>query len=258
MIDFSKYSSIKIGPYVKISPLDDFDIIIGGANNVLISENYKGKICVLSNECDYIIPCTIDGKKALKIGARTSSAKIHRYAKENDIKDFEFLGALPGQLGGLIAMNAGLKEWCISQNLAYVGVLKNGVKQMIKVGSSDFEYRKCLLDGVFLEGVFYIQNGFSKSVVESLKKARANQPKGHSFGSVFKNPAGDFAGRLIEDVGLKGFRHKNMMFSDIHANFMINNGGGSFDSAMYLINLAKEKIHQKHGILLECEVKIYS
>ena len=73
----------------------------------------------------------------------------------------------------------------------------------------------------------------------------------------FKNPKNDSAGRLIEDVGLKGFSRGNMAFSEQHANFLVNLGEGKFEDALYLINLAKHKVYEKHKINLEEEIIIY-
>jgi len=85
---------------------------------------------------------------------------------------------------------------------------------------------------------------------------RANQPKEPSAGSLFKNPEGDHAGRLIEAVGLKGMQIGGMAWSEVHANFLVNKGYGTFSEAMELINLAKQKVQSRFGIALQEEVKI--
>ena len=75
--------------------------------------------------------------------------------------------------------------------------------------------------------------------------------------SCFQNPKGDYAGRLIEEVGLKGFRKGDMAFSEVHSNFLVNLGSGTFEDAIYLINLAKSKIKEKFNIDIQEEVVIY-
>jgi UDP-N-acetylmuramate dehydrogenase len=85
---------------------------------------------------------------------------------------------------------------------------------------------------------------------------RSNQPNDPSAGSCFKNPPGDYAGRLIEAVGLKGVRRGNMAFSEVHANFLVNYGGGIYEDAIRLINEAQQKIFETFGISLQCEVVI--
>ncbi|HOI84359.1 MAG TPA: UDP-N-acetylmuramate dehydrogenase, partial [Campylobacterales bacterium] len=91
---------------------------------------------------------------------------------------------------------------------------------------------------------------------EELKNARKNQPKNPSAGSCFKNPPGDYAGRLLEEAGMKGCRIGDMAFSDIHANFLVNMGNGKVDDALELIELAQKKVMEKSKVKLELEVKV--
>ena len=99
---------------------------------------------------------------------------------------------------------------------------------------------------------------FGADFIISLIKSSPSSPEltRASFGSCFANPSGDHAGRLIEAAGLKGFRIGGCGFSEIHANFLINYGGGSFEDALNLINLAKERVYELFGIRLRCEVVI--
>lgn len=101
-----------------------------------------------------------------------------------------------------------------------------------------------------------LKYGFDKTAVDIFKKMRANQPSTPSAGSCFKNPTGFSAGYLIENVGLKGFRIGDMAYSEIHANFLTNLGDGTYDDAMKLITMAKEKVKDKFGIVLELEIII--
>ena len=101
-----------------------------------------------------------------------------------------------------------------------------------------------------------LEYGFSQKLKDELIKLRANQPKEPSAGSAFKNPKGDYAGRLIEAVGLKGYQIGGMAWSNVHSNFLVNLGDGTFDEAIELIELAKKRVYQKFGIVLEEEVQI--
>lgn len=252
-IDFSRYSSIKIGPKVDVLFIEEGDLIpkerflIGGANNLLVSPS-PPLLMVLSKDFDYI---KFDGSY-LEIGARTPTGKILSFAKKNDIANFEFLAKLPGFLGGAIAMNAGVKEYEIFNIL-----------DAIKIGNSwitpdniDYGYRFAKLPGVVSSARFKITRGFNNSLLSRLLLLRKNQPNYPSAGSFFKNPKGDYAGRLIEAVGLKGYRVGNMGWSKLHANFLVNYGGGSFKEAKELIDLAKYEVYKKFGIRLEEEVKV--
>ena len=251
-IDFSKFSSIKIGGVFKVEVLsEDFDefngVIIGGANNILISQN-PPRLGILSSEFDYI---KFDGE-ILEIGALTKSAKIYNFAKKNNLANFEFLKGIPGTLGGLITMNAGLLGYEISSNL--ISVLTNFGE--FKKDELEFSYRKSKIKGVIKSAKFRILKGFDESLSIEISKKRANQPRGNSFGSCFKNPVGLSAGKLIDECGLKGYKIGNCGFSQEHANFLINYGGGTFNEVLYLINLAKKRVFENFGVNLETEVVI--
>ena len=103
---------------------------------------------------------------------------------------------------------------------------------------------------------FKISRGFDVSLAADFAAKRANQPKGASFGSCFKNPPNDAAGRLIEAAGLKGYRVGGAKFSEQHANFIINFGGASFEDVIALINLAQSRVFEEFGIELETEVVV--
>ena len=94
-------------------------------------------------------------------------------------------------------------------------------------------------------------------MLKEFTKMRDNQPSVASAGSCFKNPKDDFAGRLIEAVGLKGIKKGDMSFSQLHANFLVNYGSGTFEDAVYLIETAKEKIKKEFDIDIEEEIIIY-
>lgn len=250
-IDFSKYSSVRIGGVFEvevISEIIEFDgVVIGGANNILISPN-PPKMAILSSEFDYI---KLENG-VLKIGAKTPSSKIYKFAKDNNLGGFEFIKKIPGTLGGMITMNAGVKEHEISNQLLQITTSK-GIKNASECG---FGYRKSSIDGVIYEASFEIIKEFDDGLSSNLNQKRSNQPKGASFGSCFANPKGNYAGRLLEAAGLKGYRIGGCGFSEYHANFLINYGGGRFEDAMNLINLAKERVKELFGIELKCEVVI--
>lgn len=250
-IDFSKYSSVRIGGIFDVEVLDkmcEFDgVIIGGANNLLISPN-PPKMGILGSEFDYI---KLENG-VLKIGAKTPSSKIYKFTKDNNIGGFEFVKKIPGTLGGMIKMNAGVKEYEISNLLLNITTSK-GVTLANECG---FSYRHSNIDGVIFEASFKIIREFDEVLSNKLSQKRSNQPKGASFGSCFTNPAGDHAGRLLEAAGMKGYRIGGCGFSEIHANFLINYGSGSFNDAIELINLAKNRVAELFGIELRCEVVI--
>jgi len=252
-IDFSKFSSIKVGPVVDVViadscaeiPKDAY--IIGGCSNILIGNN-PPPLCKLSKSFDYI---KLEDNQ-LKIGAATPSGKIVSFCKKHDIGGFEFLSHLPGTLGGLIKMNAGMKEYEIFDNLLKI----HSCQGVLEKRSIDFGYRYTKINAPILEATFNYHDGFDKTKVEIFKKMRSNQPSTPSAGSCFKNPPGDYAGRLIEAVGLKGKRKGDMGWSEVHANFLVNYGKGSFEDAISLIKEAQTEVLKHFMISLEREIII--
>ncbi|MCP4971283.1 MAG: UDP-N-acetylmuramate dehydrogenase [Arcobacter sp.] len=252
-VDFSRYSSIKIGPVVdikiinEIGSFDDYKII-GRANNLLVS-NTPPKFAILGEEFDYIKE--EEGK--LYVGCATSSGKLLSYVRKHDIANLEFLAKLPGSMGGLVKMNAGLKSWEIFNYIHKIKT-KDGY---IKKEDVSYSYRHTKIDTIVYEVVFNIETGFCKDKLKEFNKMRDNQPQTPSAGSCFKNPKGDFAGRLIEEVGLKGYRKGDMAFSEVHSNFLVNLDKGTYEDALYLIKLAKNRIKEKFNIDLQEEIIIY-
>lgn len=254
IIDFKRYSSIKIGPQKEVLVINEIGDykdyqIIGRANNLLISPNCEKKFAILGDEFDYIRK---EGS-LLYVGCATTSGKLLTYTRKNDIKNLEFLAKLPGNLGGLVKMNAGLKSWEVFNYIHSIKT-KDGY---IKKENIDFSYRETKIDTIVYEVVFNLEYGFSNEMLKEFTRMRDNQPHIASAGSCFKNPKGDFAGRLIEAVGLKGIKKGDMSFSEEHANFLVNYGTGSFEDALYLIELAKEKIKKEFNIDIKEEIIIY-
>ncbi|RKV87636.1 MAG: UDP-N-acetylmuramate dehydrogenase, partial [Campylobacter sp.] len=180
------------------------------------------------------------------------SAKIYNFSKQNNIAHLEFLKNIPGTLGGLIKMNAGLLKFSISDNLTHVRLARGWVgKEEIS-----FSYRHSGIDEAILGAKFELRSGFDASISDAISAKRENQPKGASFGSCFVNPDGHFAGALIEAVGLKGYAIGGAKFSEEHANFLINFNHASFEDATSLINLARARVLEKFGVELKTEVCI--
>ncbi len=252
-IDFSRYSSIKIGPICEVEVIEKIDpryeelFLVGGANNLLLSPT-PPPLAILGKTFDYI---RIQ-EDELVIGAATPTGKVVSFCRRHDIAGFEFLAKLPGTIGGAVRMNAGVKEYEIKNVLRWVYTHKG------KILAKDLglEYRKSSIDSIVYEAGFTLQRGYSEKLRQQLLLLRSNQPKEPSAGSVFKNPPGEYAGRLIEAVGLKGKRVGNMAFSPIHANFLVNLGGGKYEEAMALIEEAKERVLDRYGIELQEEIII--
>jgi len=253
-IDFSKFSSIRIGPIVDVTLIEDDIVptgyvIVGSANNLLVSPT-PPPLMILSKQYGFI---RIEGNR-LVVGAATPGGRVVSFCKKNNIAHFEYLSKLPGTLGGMLKMNAGLKEYEIFNHLIAIRT-QSGWKQKNEI---EYGYRKTSINDVVFEAVFELEAGFSFERLEMFAQMRSNQPSEASAGSCFKNPPNDYAGRLIEAVGLKGMRVGAMAFSDVHANFLVNYGGGTYEDALFLIKEAQKRVLEQFGIELQCEVVLLS
>ena len=252
-IDFSSYSSIRIGPKVEVLVLEAGDpvpadrFLVGGANNLLLSPT-PPPLMMLGKDFDY---CRIEGE-LLEVGAATPTGKLLSFAKKHDLAGFEFVAKLPGTLGGMLAMNAGVKEYEIFPLLESIRI----DEEWIPATSIEHGYRYARLPGIATAARFPLRRGYDDTLRRELLKLRNNQPKEPSAGSAFKNPPGDYAGRLIEAVGLKGKHLGGIAWSELHANFLVNRGGGTYAEALALLEEAKRKVKERFGVMLEEEIKI--
>jgi len=252
-IDFSTYSSIKIGQPTDVLMLETGDAIpsdrylIGGANNLLLSPT-PPPLMMLSKDFAWIR----HEKGLVSIGGAMPTGKIVSYTKKNNLGGFEFCAKLPGTLGGMLAMNAGVKTYEIFKILHSVQIDGRWVpKEEIEYG-----YRYAKLKGIATAARFHIDRAFDPTLLQTLLALRNNQPPHPSAGSAFQNPPHEYAGRLIEAVGLKGVTEGGMQWSEIHANFLVNLGGGTYEEALSLLNLAKERVKAHFGIVLKEEIKL--
>lgn len=260
IIDFARYSSLRIGANLPVCLIQsqedclalDKHTIIGRANNLLVSPNATNLAMLDSAIFDNI---RLE-KDHILIGAATNSSRIFRFYKQHNLAGAEFLKGLPGSLGGIIKMNAGLraltKMYEIKEQLLEVNI--NG--EWLDSHKLHLAYRTSNICGVILQARLRVQKGFDETLAKEFSLIRAKHPKEPSCGSCFKNPANDFAGRLLESVGLKGFSIGGVGFSAQHANFLVNLGNGSFEDALKLIQLAKSRVYEKFKKVLEPEVQI--
>ncbi|MFC3848473.1 UDP-N-acetylmuramate dehydrogenase [Helicobacter baculiformis] len=251
IVDFSKYSSVKIGGRVEVRLLrqcGEYEVqMVGLGNNLLVSP-HACNLAIL----DRCFETIEDKGNFIEAGARTSAQKLFSYFRDHNLEGLEFLSALPGSVGGLLKMNAGMKAYQMSDVVLQANI--NGT--WIDSAALGLAYRASAFRGVVFGVRLQKKYGFRESVFQMCKQMRTHHPKKPSFGSCFKNPPGDFAGRLLEAVGLRGFVLGRVSFSSAHANFLINLGGAHFQEALDLITLAKERVFKAFGIVLQEEVCI--
>ena len=235
--------------------------IIGNGSNLLVSDNgYRGVIIELCRSMNHV---KVDHTKiTAQAGALLS--KIANEALKNSLTGFEFAAGIPGTLGGAVVMNAGAYGGEMKDVLEKVTVLtKEG--QVIELQSDQLKlgYRTSIIkekDYIVVEAVLSLKEGNAdeiRSYMDDLKQRRiTKQPLEYpSAGSTFKRPEGYFAGKLIDDAGLRGFTVGGAQVSEKHCGFVINKDKATASDIMELIRQVSEKVEKEEGVVLEPEVK---
>ncbi|MGF7185063.1 UDP-N-acetylmuramate dehydrogenase [Desulfitispora alkaliphila] len=239
--------------------LQDY-LVIGNGSNVLVKDNgIKGIVIKLGNSLSHV---KLEGK-AISAEAGVSLPKLARKACDYGFKGMEFAVGIPASLGGALLMNAGAHGYQIGELVERVEVIdREGKIKHLNKNQLKFSYRQSnLCDMVVTEATFLLEKGdkglIKTKMEEMLRKRKASQPLNFpNAGSVFKNPEGDYAGRLIEALGLKGMTIGGAEISSKHANFITNTGGATAKDILSLINLVKERVLKEFEIELELEVMV--
>ena len=234
-------------------------MILGNGSNVLFSDNvYDGVIIKL----DELNKLEIHDNR-ITAGAGVMMMKVCREAIRHELAGLEFAGGIPGTVGGCIYMNAGAYNSDMGYVVSRVKVLtpKQTVITMVN-RELDFHYRTSFFkkhkDYIVLEATFNLKKGnrvLLEEVVNDRKKRRLeSQPLEYpSAGSVFRNPPGDYSGRLIEELGYKGLEMGGAKVSDKHANFIINYNNAKAKDIKDLIEFIQEEVNKKYKIKLHVE-----
>jgi UDP-N-acetylmuramate dehydrogenase len=194
--------------------------------------------------------------------------RLARIAADADLRGFEFAIGVPGSVGGAVYQNAG----CWGKELSEVLVAAHGFmpgsgRQTWKPGDLKFGYRTSALRDGSLKGAFVVEATIqlqrgdgeeAKTLMAKLTRERnETQPiKTKNCGSVFKNPTGDSAGRLVQAAGLKGMREGKAVISELHGNFIVNEGGATAAEVARLIERARAEVRRRVNVDLEPEVEL--
>lgn len=239
--------------------------VLGGGSNVLVSDRgVRGVVLHLGAPFATMEWTPGSERVDVRVGAALSFKKLVLAAIDRGLAGLEFAEGIPGRVGGGLRMNAGAFGGEVSQVVDFVeGVDAAGQVQRLPRAALRFEYRRLdLPDGFVVTHVgFRLVPDDPRELRARREQARrrrhAVQPLGYpNAGSVFKNPRGDFAGRLIEAAGLKGRRIGNAQISLEHANFIVNLGGASAEDVRALMNEATAAVAQAGGLQLEAEIKL--
>ena len=233
-------------------------IVIGGGSNLVGSdEDYGGVVLDLRKCCGQIRQ---DGA-VLTVGSAVPLLRLVKFAAGRGYGGLSKLCGIPGQLGGVVTMNAGaLRQEICTSVLELRGMLA-GQEWSWQPTASDWGYRHCKLpvDVVLTEIVLKMQEVSPEEenalILEELQRRVRVTPKGRSAGSVFRNPPGQFAGALLEQCGCKGLRVNNLCVSEQHANWIVKEGPepGRAADCRWLVAEMRRRVQEQFGITLETE-----
>lgn len=245
-----------------IKYLKDNDVkfkVLGNGSNVIFSDyDYNGIIIKLSNFNNLDIKGNL-----INVGAGYMLNKLSLRLSRLGYSGLEFAAGIPGTIGGAIYMNAGAYKSDMGYITTSVKVLTPNYEiKTLENDKLDFHYRSSFFQKnpgyTVLEATLCLPKGNPEEIMELIntRKQRRieSQPLEYpSAGSVFRNPEGDFAGRLIEEIGYKGKKLGGAQVSEKHANFIINTGNATSQDIKRLINEIQEKVKEKFGIELRAE-----
>lgn len=235
--------------------------VLGGGSNVILSKPYFDVVIKL----DRLNNIEIDGN-IVKAGAGVSLIYLANICMNNNLNGLSFAGGIPGMVGASASMNAGAYKEDMASVVKEVKVITPNMEEIILSNDElNYSYRNSFLkehkDYICTEVTLkmnYLEKEKIQEVMDSRKKRRIeSQPLDKpSAGSVFRNPEGMSAGKLIEDAGLKGYAIGGAEISTKHANFIVNNGTATYEDILELIDYTKKKIKEIYGIDLILEQEI--
>lgn len=235
-------------------------LILGNGSNVILPPYYDGIVIKLSNFSE----CNIKGNEVV-IGAGYMFNKLSSELSNMEYTGYEWAVGIPGTVGGCVYNNAGAYKMSMSDLLISVTVLKNDEIIELSCNECNFGYRTSLFkeekDYIILSCKLKLHKGnldeIKSLISDRTKRRMETQPLNYpSCGSVFRNPDNIPAGKVIEEVGLKGYSIGGAKVSELHANFIINTGEATSEEIIKLINVIKDKVKNETGIDLILEQEI--
>lgn len=277
---FKDITTIKMGGKIKylVSPFDlnrlklivtylkeemiPFKVFGRGSNMICGSGDYDGCIIRLDHLNHYHFD---EGMVCVEAGMM--APRLANVLSSQGLSGLEFASGIPGTIGGLIYMNAGAYKRSMMDIVDSVLVLIDGELKWLSNEEVRFSYRHSIFhdhnDWVIVAAKLYLVKDDPEKIRElmanRLSRRRATQPLDKpSAGSCFKNPDNDFAWRLIEGIGFRGYRYNGIMVSDKHPNFIVNNGGGNAEDFVATANLIQARVKNQYDVDLKMEVEIFN
>ncbi|WP_066368316.1 UDP-N-acetylmuramate dehydrogenase [Neobacillus fumarioli] len=237
--------------------------VIGRGSNLLVSDKgIEGAVIKLGPGIDSL---SIEGTE-ITVGGGHSLVSLSTMISKKGLSGLEFASGIPGSVGGAVYMNAGAHGSDISRILTRAHILfEDGTMEWLSTEEMEFSYRTSCLQkkrpGIVLEAVFQLSEGDRTSIVAQMQKnkdyRKVTQPWNYPCaGSIFRNPLPNYAGKLIESAGLKGYSIGGAKISEMHGNFIVNAGNASAADVLALIQHVKDTIFSLYEIEMETEVEI--
>ena len=236
--------------------------ILGGGSNLVVSDDGIDKLVISTEAFDF---CNLQDD-LLTCGSGCTFKKITEFCIKNEISGLENFAGLPGTTGGATFMNARCYEVSISDVISSVKYidLSDFTEKTYSVDLTEWDYKKSPFqtgDKIITQVNFNVKKGNSKEIEEkSLSFIKDRENKGHfkfpSAGSVFKNNRnfGKPSGKIIDEVGLRGFSVGQAQVAPWHGNFIINNGNATASDVRNLVEIIQDKVLKETGFMLECEI----
>lgn len=240
--------------------------VIGGGSNVLVSDRGVDGFVILNKSKRFFVRPSRGGMR-LVVDSGVSMPYLAGMLARRGVAGLEWLIGVPGTIGGAVVQNAGAWGGEIRDRLVSVQWLthENEV-ETVPVENLGLSYRHSVIHDmspterpVVLRATFQLERDDPDAVRKRVRyytmRRTTSQPRAASGGSTFKNPPGNYAGRLIDEAGLKGHQIGGAEFSETHANFIVNTGDATAEDIYALIELARERVHEQFGVELELEVE---
>ncbi len=239
--------------------------ILGSGSNLLVSDSgYAG--VMVHDRCHNVRIDTKGEQPVIFAEGGANLGAVSRQASLRGVSGFEWANSIPGTVGGAVYGNAGAHGTDVSKCLLQAQVItKAAGEQNLNSEEMGFKYRSSKFKReneqvVILSASFAgtkVEPEVTQRLLEELtEKRRRTQPVGPSFGSTFKNPKGDFAGRLLEAAGMKGVSSGHASFSTVHANFILNDGEATAQDYYRLIRLAQKTVKEQFDVSLRLEIEL--
>lgn len=261
MVDITSEESLK-ALVIAAKNLGVRTVVLGKGSNVLFDDRgFNGVVFLMGNSIDEI---TLTDETTIKVQAGCSLIKLCRFALEHSLSGLEFAYGIPGSVGGAVYMNAGAYDGeikdvikcCTSVNEKGELITLSNEKMQLGYRTSIYQKNKDIITQAVFELTPGNYDDIQDKMVGLMGRRREKQPlEFPSAGSTFKRPQGAYAGKLIQDCGLKGFSVGGAQVSEKHSGFVINTGNATCKDVLDLVSHVQKVVSEKTGYNLECEIR---